>query len=106
MTCTIPAEGSQTFEVVFTGSGQKIYEQKVCMDIQGRDPADQPQGVQYDVVAESCIPGISTDQYESIFEEQVTLTINNKIKNTYYMHILGGGGVVVIRTEHHGDDKL
>jgi hydrocephalus-inducing protein len=39
----------------------------------GRDPDDQPQGILYEVVAESCIPGIAAEAYESIFEEQIVV---------------------------------
>lgn len=35
---SVPPESSVTIEVVFTGSGQKLYEQKLGLDIQNRDP--------------------------------------------------------------------
>jgi len=51
----------------------QIYEQKLGVDIQGRDPEDSPRGILYEVVGESCIPGINCDNYESIFEEQIVV---------------------------------
>ena len=61
---SIPPGGSQTVEVTFQGSGQKIYEQKLAIEISGRDPQDQEKGILYEVVGESCIPGIVCDSYE------------------------------------------
>lgn len=34
-----------------------------------RNPDDQPNGIVYEVLSESCIPGLSISNYESIFEE-------------------------------------
>jgi len=41
----------------------------MALEISGRDPADEPAGIPYEVIAESCIPGINVDNFESIFEE-------------------------------------
>lgn len=60
--------------MVFIGQGQQIYEQKLGIDISCRDPKDEPEGIVYEMVGESCIPGIQTDNYQSIFEEQVVVT--------------------------------
>jgi hypothetical protein len=32
---------------VFAGAGQKLYEQKLGLDIQNRDPNDEPKGILY-----------------------------------------------------------
>jgi len=48
-----------------------LYEEKLAIDITGRDPEDNPRGIDYDIVGESCIPGINCDYFESIFEEQI-----------------------------------
>lgn len=66
-------DSSATVEVTFSGSGQKLYEQKLGLDIQNRDPEDEPKGILYELVAESCIPGINTEDFETIFEEQVVM---------------------------------
>lgn len=65
----IAPDSSAIVEINFAGQGQKNYEQKIAIDITYRDPADQPAGILYEVVSESCIPGINTDNYDSIFEE-------------------------------------
>ena len=72
---TIAPESSATIDVSFTGNGMKIYEQKLGIDILGRDLNDQSQieGLFYDVIAESCVPGINTENYDSIFEEQIVV---------------------------------
>ena len=54
----------------FAGTGQNLFEQKIAVDIQNRNPADEPNGILYELVGESYIPDINTDQFESIFEEQ------------------------------------
>ena len=38
-----------------------------------RDPNDQVEGILYEVIAESCVPGINIENYESIFEEQIVV---------------------------------
>jgi len=60
-------------EVTFAGKGQKLFEQKLGIDISGRDPADEPNGILYETIGESCIPGINCLSYENIFEEQVVV---------------------------------
>ena len=44
---SIPPESSVNIEVTFIGNSQKLYEQKIGLDVQGRDPEDQPNGVLY-----------------------------------------------------------
>ena len=60
-------------EVKFAGNGQNLFEQKIAIDIENRNPADEPNGILYELVGESCIPGINTDKFESIFEEQLVM---------------------------------
>lgn len=78
---SIAPDSSATVEINFAGLGQKNFEQKIAIDITGRDPADQPSGILYEVVSESCIPGINTDNYESIFEEQVVMQSQSSSNN-------------------------
>ena len=78
---TVAPDSSVLVEVVFQGNGQKLYEQKLAVDIVGRDPEDQPSGVQYELVSESCIPGIITESYETIFEEQVVVASQQSSSN-------------------------
>ena len=67
--------------MTFSGAGQKLYDQKIGLEIQNRDPDDEPRGILYELVAESCIPGINVDNFESIFEEQVVIPSQNSGSN-------------------------
>lgn len=51
------------------------------MDVTGRDPADQPRGILYELIGESCIPGIQTDNFEAIFEEQIVVPSQSSNQN-------------------------
>ena len=48
-----------------------MFEQKLAIDVTNRDPENEPKGILYECVGESCIPGINTENFESIFEEQI-----------------------------------
>lgn len=63
----------------------RLYEEKFAIDITGRDPEDSPRGIEYDVVGESCIPGINCDNFESIFEEQVIVPSQQSSQNIQSM---------------------
>ena len=78
---TILPDQSATVEVTFIGSGAKLYEQKIGIHITARDPEDQPNGILYEVVAESCIPGINIENYDSIFEEQIVIPSFNAMQS-------------------------
>lgn len=67
-TGTVAPESSMTVEVTFAGKGQRLFEQKIGIDIENRSPDDEPNGILYEIIAESCIPGINTKSFESIFE--------------------------------------
>jgi hydrocephalus-inducing protein len=38
----VAPDSSATLEIVFQGAGQKNYEQRMAIDITGRDPMDEP----------------------------------------------------------------
>lgn len=57
---TIAPDSSAIIEVSFAGKGQKLFEQKIAVDVENRNPNDEPNGILYELVAESCIPGINT----------------------------------------------
>ena len=69
----IQPQQSVLIEVFFEGCHQRIFEQKLGIDISGRDPDDQPDGVIYEIIAESCVPGINCENFEQIFEEQIVV---------------------------------
>lgn len=45
--------------------------QVIGIDIFDRDPQDHPEGIPFDLIGEVCVPGIDTEDFMSIFEEQV-----------------------------------
>lgn len=66
-------------EVKFTPENEKNYLEKVRIEISGRDPNNlqESESLIYELLGESCYPGIATVDYESIFEEQaVVRTVN------------------------------
>jgi hydrocephalus-inducing protein len=69
----IPPESSIQIEVKFNAQGAKLYEQKIAIDVTNRDPDDQPQGILYELMGESCIPGINNENFDAIFEEQIVV---------------------------------
>lgn len=62
-TGTIAPNSSAIIEVSFAGKGQKLFEQKIAIDIENRNPSDEPNGIEYELIAESCIPGINTESF-------------------------------------------
>lgn len=78
---TIAPDSQVTVEVEFNGSGQKLFEQKFGIDVSCRDPDDEPKGILYETVGESCIPGINCENYESIFEEQIIVASQSANQN-------------------------
>jgi hydrocephalus-inducing protein len=53
----------------FVAEGSQLYRNPLRFDISGRAPNNQS-GRTFEVVGESCIPGIDAESFESIFEEQ------------------------------------
>lgn len=44
---TIAPESSMVIEVKFAGNGQKLFEQKIAVDVENRNPNDEPNGILY-----------------------------------------------------------
>lgn len=38
-------------EVTFNGKGQALFEQKIAIDVENRNPNDEPNGIIYEIVA-------------------------------------------------------
>ncbi|XP_054856814.1 hydrocephalus-inducing protein homolog [Eublepharis macularius] len=60
-------------------------EEYLTIEVSDRDPDDNPNGISYVLIAESCIPGFVTDDVRSIFEEHQVCnssTLNQVLKNT------------------------
>ena len=45
----------------------------VAIDVADREPSHDPSGLQYELIGESCIPGIDTSDWQSTFEEQAVV---------------------------------
>lgn len=65
----IAVGSSAVVNVTFKAVGAKFYESVLAIDVSGRDPADQTDGIPFEVCAESSIPGINTKEMDQIFEE-------------------------------------
>ena len=66
---TVPVGTSCEVNVVFKAEGAANFLETLGIDITDRDYNDQPDGIPYEVTAESCIPGIVTEDTVGIFEE-------------------------------------
>jgi hydrocephalus-inducing protein len=61
----------------------------IAIDIADRDPKDNPEGIPYELLAEACIPGINTTDFQAIFEEQTVvrrLDLSRSTGNIYSEH--------------------
>jgi hydrocephalus-inducing protein len=79
---SIEPNSSVNIQVHFEAQGAKFYEVPLAIDISGRDPHDQPDGIQFDLSAESCIPGVNTEDLDSVFEEQTVIPSLDPSVNT------------------------
>jgi hydrocephalus-inducing protein len=74
-----PAVGSVTpgqsaiITVVFNAQGDQLYDNTLALDIANRDPNVMPDGIPFQLMAESSHPGINTKDVEQIFEEQTVI---------------------------------
>ena len=64
---------SATVTVTFKAEGERTFCEILGINIQGRDPSDSPGGIPYEIKGESCIPGIETQDVQSIFEEHLVI---------------------------------
>ena len=64
---------SAVVQVTFNAQGAKFYDSTLCIDIANRDPAHKPDGIPFQLCAESSIPGINTGDFDQIFEEQTVI---------------------------------
>jgi hypothetical protein len=59
--------------VTFNAQGSKFYDSTLCIDIANRNPEISPDGIPFQLCAESCIPGINASDFDQIFEEQTVI---------------------------------
>ena len=78
----IPPGNAAVVNVTFKAKGAHFYESTLAIDIANRDPSDQPDGIPFELRAESSIPGINTDDMEQIFEEQTVIPTLDPSLNT------------------------
>ncbi len=70
---SIAPGSSAVVEVTFNAIGAKFYNKTLAIDVANRDQNDQPEGITFELAAESCVPGINTTEMDSIFEEQTVI---------------------------------
>ena len=70
---TIPPNSSVQVDVKFQAKGNQIYENKLAIDVMNRNPTFYPEGIPYELLAESCIPSINNSGFEAVFEEQIVV---------------------------------
>jgi hypothetical protein len=61
---SIPPGNAAIVNVTFKAKGAKFYESTLAIDVANRDPIDQPDGIPFELCAESCIPGINTEDMD------------------------------------------
>ena len=62
-------------EATFRPNGHEVFREMVDVNISGRDEEDAADSLalQYEVVGESCFPGINTSDFDDLFEEQAVI---------------------------------
>lgn len=66
---SIAPGSAAVISVTFSAQGSKFYNNTLAIDVANRDPNDHPEGLPFQLAAESSIPGINTTDLDSIFEE-------------------------------------
>jgi hydrocephalus-inducing protein len=70
----IPVGGSATIQVSIVPEGSHLFSEILGIHIEDRNPQDNPEGIAFDLEAESCVPGIVADlehpDSDTVFEEQ------------------------------------
>eukprot|EP00937_MAST-01D_sp_MAST-1D-sp2_P000047 g47.t1 len=72
---TIAPGLKQQVQVTFAPKGHEVFREIVTIGISGRDEEDATMNsaLQYELVGESCFPGINTTDFDDIFEEQAVI---------------------------------
>ena len=81
-TGSIPPGNAAVLQVTFRADGAKFYESTLAVDIADRDPQDQPDGLPFELCAESSIPGLNTEDLDQVFEEQTVIPSLDPSLNT------------------------
>ncbi|EFC47717.1 hypothetical protein NAEGRDRAFT_78704 [Naegleria gruberi] len=78
---TIAPGSKASINITFKGDGTKVFQETLGIDISDRNMEEQPNGIAYYIQGESCVPGIVTNEFESIFEEQQIVSNMDMILN-------------------------
>lgn len=70
-TGTIEAGAVATLSATFSAAGSQVFAEMLGIDVQNRSYTDCPEGIPFELIGESCIPGIDCQRVEGIFEEHV-----------------------------------
>ncbi|CAM5150043.1 unnamed protein product [Eretmochelys imbricata] len=89
---SIPAGGQQIITVDCLAEPVGKCEEYLAIDIADRDPDDNPGGIPYTIIAESCLPAFVVDDIGTIFEEH---RICSNINLYQILQTVDGGGVFV-----------
>ncbi|XP_075796761.1 hydrocephalus-inducing protein homolog isoform X3 [Pelodiscus sinensis] len=89
---SIPAGGQQIITVDCLAEPVGKDEEYLAIDITDRDPDDNPGGIPYTLIAESCLPAFVVDDIGSIFEEH---RICSNINLYQILQTVEGSGVFV-----------
>lgn len=81
-TGAIPPGSAAVISVTFKAKGMQFYETILALDVASRDPTDNPDGIPFELNAESSIPGINTDDLDQVFEEQTVIPSIDPSLNT------------------------
>ncbi|KAJ3074073.1 hypothetical protein HDU98_012192 [Podochytrium sp. JEL0797] len=86
VTSVVAAGAKNQITVEFHSESPGSFEEIVAIDISDRSPNDYLDVIEYRLVGETCVPGINTSEYTSIFEEQTVckrLELFNMQSNVY-----------------------
>ena len=69
----IPKDSSLKIRIDFFSDTRFLMEQPLQILVSNRDSTKEPHGTEYLVLGEACVPGIDTNNFNSIFEEQMVV---------------------------------
>ena len=69
----IPKNTSIKIRIDFFSDSRFLMEQKISILVSNRNSEMEPFGTEYVILGEACVPGINTNNFNSIFEEQMVV---------------------------------
>lgn len=61
---SIAPDSSAVVTVTFNAQGAKFFDSTICVDIANKDPSNLPDGIPFQLAAESSIPGINSKDFD------------------------------------------